>query len=517
MLPMISPDGTTLVYFSNQVQNPIDQHDHHYYWTKRDGEVWSIPTKIGLFNNIGDEFDGNYFMGFDGEILYFYRPDNRSVIFQSKFIDGEFSVPETWDYKKLTKGEIFHYYLGNPNKMFFADKSAFDSRKPDSEQNQKVYEIYFDNYESSDRLELPAGIVKEGIYGLIPLGNNGLLYSTYSGRKSKRPEFFVITQNNDNWSIPIKITIDQFSRKEFGAISSYSEKTNEIFFTANNKIYLGKLPEQLIKRISTDYPSQKEIAVSSSAAAQEPNMLKPEKSKYYALLIAIEDYQNNEGTIIDLDNPINDATMLMSSLVEKYTFNKDNITILKNPERADIINAFEDLSEVLTEKDNLLIFYAGHGFWDDKLNIGYWLSSDASAESKANWISNSTIRDYIGGLNTRHTLLISDACFSGSIFKTREVRKSIDDYGFYRLNKLPSRKAMTSGTYNTVPDNSKFMWYLLKSLDGNEKEYFTSTQLFHDIEIAVINNTNNIPQFGTIQNTGDEGGDFIFIKKEEHE
>ena len=71
---------------------------------------------------------------------------------------------------------------------------------------------------------------------------------------------------------------------------------------------------------------------------------------------------------------------------------------------------------------------------------------------------------------------------------------------------------MTSGTLNTVPDKSRFMEFLYKRLQENENKFLTSRQLFTQIETAIINNTNNIPQFGTIQNAGDEGGDFIFIK-----
>ncbi|MEM7298780.1 MAG: caspase family protein, partial [Bacteroidota bacterium] len=230
--------------------------------------------------------------------------------------------------------------------------------------------------------------------------------------------------------------------------------------------------------------------------------------------IAIEDYQNNAPNLVDLSNPRQDADELKVQLVSNYSFKEEDITILENPNRSEIINAFENLSDVITEKDNLLIFYAGHGNWDEKLKIGYWLPADARMNSKGNWISNSTVRDYIAGLNTKHTLLISDACFSGSIFKTRDVGKSLDDLGYYRLNKLQSRNAMTSSTLNTVPDDSQFMKYLIKNLKENEKEYLPSKQLFHQIEIAIINNTVNIPQFGTIQNTGDEGGDFIFIRED---
>ncbi len=237
--------------------------------------------------------------------------------------------------------------------------------------------------------------------------------------------------------------------------------------------------------------------------------------EYYALIIGVSDYQNNDISLTDLQYPVADAEKIKSTLLQNYVFDEEHTLLISNPSRSDIINAFEVLAVSMSERDNLLIFYAGHGVWDDKLKIGYWLPSDANSKSKVNWISNSTVRDYISGLPAKHTLLISDACFSGSIFSTREVlanTSGLDDYGFSRVYKLSSRNAMTSGTLESVPDQSEFTKYLIKRLEENEKEYFTARQLFHDVETAVINNTNNIPQYGVIQNSGDEGGSFIFIK-----
>ena len=42
----------------------------------------------------------------------------------------------------------------------------------------------------------------------------------------------------------------------------------------------------------------------------------------------------------------------------------------------------------------------------------------------------------------------------------------------------------------------------------------SSEALFTSFRMAVMNNSQNIPQYGTVQNVGDEGGDFIFIRKE---
>jgi hypothetical protein len=238
-----------------------------------------------------------------------------------------------------------------------------------------------------------------------------------------------------------------------------------------------------------------------------------EAPHYYALIIGISQYRYASPGLMNLQRPEIDAMELQKLLIGKYTFAAGNTKLLKNPTRDDIIAALEDLAKSISPKDNLMIFYAGHGVWDERLKVGYWLPSDAKSDNKSNWIANSTIRDYVSGINSKHTLLIADACFGGSIFRTRDVESSINDYGISKIYSLPSRKAMTSGTLTTVPDQSKFMEFLMKRLNENNDKYLASRQLFFRLEAAVINNSPTVPQFGTIQDTGDEGGDFIFIRK----
>lgn len=237
-----------------------------------------------------------------------------------------------------------------------------------------------------------------------------------------------------------------------------------------------------------------------------------DQRKYYALLIGINAYAHE--SIVSLDNPLKDVDRLAEVLLDQYLFREENVSILKDPGRAEIIDALDALSKKVTDKDNLLIFYAGHGIWDERLKQGYWLPADASADSKSYWLSNSTIRDYLGGIQSKHTLLISDACFSGGILKERGV--TIEGRAMLELYKMPSRKAMTSGTMTTVPDESVFMEYLIKNLKENEQPLLSSEDLFRNFRIAVINNSPNgqVPQYGAISQVGDEGGDFIFLKKQ---
>ncbi len=233
-------------------------------------------------------------------------------------------------------------------------------------------------------------------------------------------------------------------------------------------------------------------------------------AKYYALVIAVQEY--DDPNINDLDHPIKDASRFIDIISSDYNFHKENIKFLKNPTKADIIGTLHHMRGQVTNQDNLLIYYAGHGHWDEEMTTGYWLPRDARPDNPVDWLPNTDLTNYLNVLKTKHTLLIADACFSGGIFKSRAAFNNV--MAVEKLYKLNSRKALTSGTLSEVPDKSVFIEYLIKRLDQNTKKYLPSEQLYSSLREAVMNNSQNIPQYGTIQNVGDEGGDFIFIRND---
>jgi hypothetical protein len=233
--------------------------------------------------------------------------------------------------------------------------------------------------------------------------------------------------------------------------------------------------------------------------------------RYFALLIGVNEY--SDPNLPNLDYPVSDAENLYNVLVTDYLFDEGNIVLLKNAKRADINIALDNLAKKVTPEDNLLIFYAGHGWWDQVSDIGYWLPSDANKSYKTEWFRNSTLCDYIREINSKHTLLITDACFGGSIFKNRSISMEATK-AIQMLYELPSRKAMTSGTLTEVPDRSSFVKFLIERLHENKEKCLSSEQLFSSFRIAVINNSDVIPQYGEIKNVGDQGGDFIFIRRD---
>jgi hypothetical protein len=180
----------------------------------------------------------------------------------------------------------------------------------------------------------------------------------------------------------------------------------------------------------------------------------------------------------------------------------------------------EGYLSMVRPQDNLLIYYSGHGEFIKDLNKGYWVPVDATTTSTSKYISNSDIQTFLGGIKTKHTLLVSDACFSGDIFRgnTQMVPFSDSEKYYKEVYELTSRKAITSGGIEPVMDggrdgHSVFAYYFLKVLENNNKKYFDAGQLYEKIKIPVTNNSEQSPNFSPIKNAGDEGGQFIFIQR----
>ncbi|HIA36737.1 MAG TPA: caspase family protein [Flavobacteriales bacterium] len=239
--------------------------------------------------------------------------------------------------------------------------------------------------------------------------------------------------------------------------------------------------------------------------------------KYYALLIGIDNYQ---GEWAPLKNAVNDAKAIETLLHSKYRFDQFNTLYDSKATRTAIIKQLEWLVEIVQEDDNVFIYYSGHGEFKEKLNKGYWVPFDASSKSVAEYVSNNDIQAFLQGIKSKHTLLVSDACFSGDIFRGTTISVPFESSEKYyrKVHNLASRKAITSGGIEPVMDGGKeghsvFAYYLIKSLSNNNETYFDASQLYNNLKIPVVNNSDQTPKFNPIKNTGDEGGQFVFIRK----
>lgn len=232
--------------------------------------------------------------------------------------------------------------------------------------------------------------------------------------------------------------------------------------------------------------------------------------KYYALIIGNNSYQY----ISTLETAINDANGVEAVLKKKYGF---ETTKLINVDRVTLIEALYDLRGKLTKNDNLLIYYAGHGYFDERADRGYWLPIDATADSPSNWISNSDITDQLKALTAKHVLIVADSCYSGTLMRDATIKPP--DSGFLKkIAKLRARIAITSGGNEPVADggpngHSIFTNAFLTALNSNVG-LMESTELFSIVRKKVVSSPKSIqvPNYGVIRDAQHDGGDFIFFK-----
>jgi len=239
--------------------------------------------------------------------------------------------------------------------------------------------------------------------------------------------------------------------------------------------------------------------------------------EYYALIIGIDQYS---GEWPMLRNAVNDAKGVAQLLTAKYSINHLKTLYDQDATRDNILREFEWLMQNAKDNDNVFIYYSGHGEYVENMDKGFWVPIDASSKAISRYISNEDIRSFLAGIQSKHTLLVTDACFSGDIFRGKTLTIPYDNTTKYyqKVYSLTSRKALTSGGIEPVLDKGKeghsiFAYYFIDALNKNTEKYFDAGQIFDFLKIPVVNNSYQTPVYSPIRNTGDEGGQFIFIKK----
>lgn len=251
------------------------------------------------------------------------------------------------------------------------------------------------------------------------------------------------------------------------------------------------------------------------------------EGRYYALIIGNNDYQHWRP----LQTAVRDAEQLRDVLVRRYTFPAEQVLLLKNATRVDLLRGFDWLKERSTPEDRVLIYYAGHGEYDERED-GYWVPVEASTENRYSHVSNSDVLNQIRAIEARHKLLIADSCFSGNLLTRGAVRNPDPDWSeeryFQEKNRLNAVMGLTSGGNEPVSDggarwggNSIFAYHLLAQLQANEAPYLSASELALSLTRYVANDTlsatgsQQTPVFQAINNQGHQGGEFFFIRQPE--
>ena len=198
----------------------------------------------------------------------------------------------------------------------------------------------------------------------------------------------------------------------------------------------------------------------------------------------------------DLINPVNDTKTVAKELGEIYGFETD---VILNPTTEEVWAKLREYAmKSYMDNDQLLIFFAGHGQFDEIFGEGYIVCKDSklSDQSKNTYISHVRLRNIINNISCKHTFLVIDACFGGTfdpLIARADVRGNDALYGeiskgefIKRKLQFKTRKYLTSGGKIYVPDgrpghHSPFTRKMLEAL----RNYGGSDQILTLSEVLI--------------------------------
>jgi uncharacterized caspase-like protein len=241
----------------------------------------------------------------------------------------------------------------------------------------------------------------------------------------------------------------------------------------------------------------------------------PRIEKKVALVIGNDAYLY----VAPLRTATNDARSVQAILRQRYGF---ETTLLLNATRSQIVSALNAYRRDLGPDSSLLIYYAGHGYYDKAVDKAYWWPVDAQNNDNTNWISAADITSNIKGTASRHVLIVSDSCYSGTL-RGVSVPQNLNGLNsdrartLLRLEQRPSRELMASGGNEPVSDSgadghSVFAGAFLRALERMPAEQFAAHELFDEVRTFVAGNSAQLPQFDPLRDSGDDGGSFVFSR-----
>ena len=238
----------------------------------------------------------------------------------------------------------------------------------------------------------------------------------------------------------------------------------------------------------------------------------------YALLFGGDEYDEWNN----LFNPVKDATTIAEELEKYYGFKVD---LVLNATTSEIMAKLREYAmKSYQPSDQLFIFFAGHGQFDDIFTEGYLVGKDSKVNDpgKTSYISHSTLRTVVNNIPSEHIFLTLDACFGGTFDQAIAQAGSRGQDDMYsditrsefieRRLRWKTRKYVTSGGKQYVADgrpggHSPFARKFLMALRdyGGQDKILTLQELQ-----GYLLNLKMEPHAGEFGDN-EPGSDFVFV------
>ncbi|MFZ1806322.1 MAG: caspase family protein [Cyclobacteriaceae bacterium] len=340
--------------------------------------------------------------------------------------------------------------------------------------------------------------------------------SNYSGENKYKIKFEIESDKPiKNIQIIIKESEESASR---GMMSVQPEADEQHNTTIEKNLTLmeGNNVVEIIaeNEDGTKTVSHRTIRVGTTALADASKLDRTD----YAILFTTNNYDNWP----DLTNPVNDGRMIAKELKENFGY---EVEVMEGGSQSDILKKIREYAEKKYKPlDQLFIFFAGHGQFDETFGEGFVVTKESLAndEAKTTYLSHNRLRSIINNIPCEHIFLAMDVCFGGT-FDQAIAHRGMDEDIYKEATQAEmvtrklsykTRKYLTSGGKEYVPDgrpgmNSPFARKMLEALRGRGGKDLILSLGELNTYVEALKPQPRMGEFGD----NAPGSDFVFIAR----
>ena len=312
--------------------------------------------------------------------------------------------------------------------------------------------------------------------------------------------------------------VDHVSGTAKGSTSISIPEENNLSVKINKNIVISdginRLEVVVENRDGLKSISKREIHVGSTALADAAKLTR----KDYALIFATDKYDNWRALV----NPIYDSRSIAENLQKTYGFKTE---VVENPNQSQVLDKLREYAEKkYGELDQLFIFFAGHGFYDETFKEGFVVTRESLPDDpgRNSYLRHSVLRSTINNNPCQHIFLTMDVCFGGT-FDEAVASRALDDETYKapsqseiitRKLQFKTRKYLTSGGKEYVSDGivGRHSPFAKQFIEALEKGMGSDGILTISKVMTYVETLKTAPQFGKF-GSDQLGSDFVFVVK----
>lgn len=278
--------------------------------------------------------------------------------------------------------------------------------------------------------------------------------------------------------------------------------------------------ENLLEVVAENIDGQKTIShrkvhIGSTGLADAINLNRSD----YALVFATDQYDHWS----DLVNPVFDSKTIADELRKTYGF---KVEIVENATQETVLRKLREYAEKKYQPlDQLFIFFAGHGTYDQTFGEGFVVTRESQVNDlgKTTYLSHNRLRSIVNNIPCEHIFLAMDVCFGGTFDAALASSRGGEEEVYREQSKAEfitrkltykTRRYLTSGGKTYVSDgipgkHSPFAKNFIEALRsrGGRDGVLTLPELYTFVERLKIQ-----PRFGEFGDNA-PGSDFVFVSR----